>query len=153
MQEEHSLADLYAALAVSRSGYHGWTARAPGPRAQANAVLWQLIEPAYEESRQTYGSPRIQQWLERRGQKGSRHRVARLMRSHRLASQVKRRFRLALAALDMALKHRRPAEGLGHHSDRGVQYASAGHGWRAAQPESQKATATTTRPWKASGAA
>ena len=32
---------------------------------------------------------------------------------------------LPLAALDMALQHRRPAAGLVHHSDRGVQYASA----------------------------
>ncbi len=35
--------------------------------------------------------------------------------------------RLPLAALDMALTHRRPAAGLGHHSDRGVQYASAAY--------------------------
>ena len=42
---------------------------------------------------------------------------------------------LTLEALAMALTHRRPAEGLLHHSDRGVQYASdayrlalAGHG-------------------------
>jgi transposase InsO family protein len=32
---------------------------------------------------------------------------------------------LALAALQMALKHRRPSAGGLHHSDRGVQYASA----------------------------
>ena len=32
--------------------------------------------------------------------------------------------RLALAALDRALAARRPARGLIHHSDRGVQYAS-----------------------------
>lgn len=96
MQEEHSIADLCAALAVSRSGYHAWAARAPGPRAQANAVLWPLIQQAYEASRQTYGSPRIRQWLGRRGQKCSRHRVARLMRRHRMASQTKRRFRVAL---------------------------------------------------------
>lgn len=32
-----------------------------------------------------------------------------------------------LAALHMALKHRRPPRGLLHHSDRGVQYASAEH--------------------------
>jgi len=31
---------------------------------------------------------------------------------------------LPLAALDMALSHRRPPPGLLHHSDRGVQYAS-----------------------------
>ena len=194
MQEEHSLNDLCDALGVSRSGYHAWVARTPGPRAQADAVLWPLIEQAYEESRQTYGSPRIRQWLGRHGQKCSRHRVARLMRGHRMKSQTKRRFRVALtdsnhdlpiapnrlrdtkppaqrdavwvadityvdtaegwlyvagvldrhtrrcvgwamddtlatslplAALDMALQHRQPKTGLVHHSDRGVQYASA----------------------------
>ena len=34
---------------------------------------------------------------------------------------------LVLSALQMALRHRRPASGLIHHSDRGVQYASAEH--------------------------
>ena len=34
---------------------------------------------------------------------------------------------LPLAALEMALKHRQPAAGLVHHSDRGVQYASAAY--------------------------
>lgn len=33
----------------------------------------------------------------------------------------------ALAALRMALRHRRPPRGLLHHSDRGVQYACAEH--------------------------
>ncbi len=96
MQEEHSIAALCDALAVSRSGYHAWAARTPGLRAQANATLWPFIEQAYQESRQTYGSPRIRQWLGRRGQKCSRHRVARLMRGHRMASQTKRRFRVQL---------------------------------------------------------
>ena len=39
---------------------------------------------------------------------------------------------LPLAALDMALQHRRPAAGLVHHSDRGVQYASAAYRQRLA---------------------
>ncbi|MBI3850985.1 MAG: IS3 family transposase, partial [Verrucomicrobia bacterium] len=34
---------------------------------------------------------------------------------------------LVLAALQMALRHRQPARGLLHHSDRGVQYASGEH--------------------------
>jgi putative transposase len=34
---------------------------------------------------------------------------------------------LVAAALAMALVHRRPPEGLIHHSDRGVQYASAAY--------------------------
>jgi transposase InsO family protein len=39
---------------------------------------------------------------------------------------------LPLAALDMALKQRRPPSGLVHHSDRGVQYASAAYRQRLA---------------------
>jgi len=48
MQPEHSVADLCDALQVSRSGYHAWAAREPGPRAQANAQLWTLIEQAHQ---------------------------------------------------------------------------------------------------------
>lgn len=40
---------------------------------------------------------------------------------------------LPLAALEMALKQRRPTAGLVHHSDRGVQYASAAYRQRLAQ--------------------
>jgi putative transposase len=40
---------------------------------------------------------------------------------------------LPLAALDMALKQRRPTAGLVHHSDRGVQYASLAYRQRLAQ--------------------
>src|SRR5664279_436813 len=36
--------------------------------------------------------------------------------------------RLAVAALEMALERRRPAPGLVHHSDQGVQYASHEYG-------------------------
>jgi putative transposase len=38
--------------------------------------------------------------------------------------------RLALAALDMAVRERKPRPGLIHHSDRGVQYACADYGAR-----------------------
>jgi transposase InsO family protein len=57
---------------------------------------------------------------------------------------------LPLAALDMALTQRRPPAGLVHHSDRGVQYASAAYRQRLAQAgvvpsmSRKKATATTT---------
>jgi transposase InsO family protein len=39
---------------------------------------------------------------------------------------------LPLAALDMTLKQRRPPDGLVHHSDRGVPYASAAYRQRLA---------------------
>jgi len=203
MQTEYSIAELCGTLNVTRSGYHAWASRAPGVRAQANAALLPLITQAHRESRQTYGSPRILNWLHQRGQRCGRTRIARLMRVAGLSSRLRRRFRpvsltdsnhnlpvapnrlrelgppqqrdtiwvadityvetaegwlyvagvldrctrrcvgwamddtlattLPLAALDMALKQRRPTAGLVHHSDRGVQYASQAYRQRLAQ--------------------
>ena len=93
MQPEYSLEQLCATLAVTRSGYHAWASRAPGVRAQANAALLPLISQAHQASRQTYGSPRVQRWLQQHGQPCGRHRVARLMRVAGLHSHARRRFR------------------------------------------------------------
>lgn len=93
MRTEYSIADLCTALQVTRSGYHGWAAGPSGPRAQANAALLPLIYQAHQESRQTYGSPRVHHWLVQRGHPCGRHRIARLMRAACLRSQSRRRFR------------------------------------------------------------
>ncbi len=65
---------------------------------------------------------------------------------------------LTLSALAKAIGHRKPAPGLVHHSDRGSQYCALEygkllkkHGLVASMPG--RATATTTPPSKASGAA
>jgi putative transposase len=52
------------------------------------------IAAIHDESRQRYGSPRIQAELRDRGQPVSRKRVARLMRGHGLAPRRRRRFRV-----------------------------------------------------------
>lgn len=93
MTSEYPIADLCQALKVTRSGYHAWAARRPGPRAQANAALLPLIEQAHVESRHTYGSPRVHRWLVQRGHDCGRHRIARLMRQAQLRSLSRRRFR------------------------------------------------------------
>ena len=93
MQSEYPIEQLCATLAVTRSGYHAWAGRSPGPRARANATLLPLIAQAHRESRQTYGSPRVQRWLQQHGQPCGRHRIARLMRTACLRSQARRRFR------------------------------------------------------------
>ena len=51
------------------------------------------IKEAFEASRRTYGSPRFTVVLRRAGETCGRHRVARLMRAHRLRATQKRRFR------------------------------------------------------------
>ena len=59
MQAQHTLADLCAAFAVSRYGYHAWKTRPPSGRQRADATLSQSLCQAHAASRQTYGSPRL----------------------------------------------------------------------------------------------
>jgi transposase InsO family protein len=60
-------------------------------RAQENAALLVEIREIHEESRRTYGAPRIKGQLRRRGIRVSRHRVARLMACHGLVGVHGRR--------------------------------------------------------------
>jgi transposase InsO family protein len=203
MKSEHSIHELCAALGVSRSGYQAWAGRAPGARARSDADLLALLRQGHEESRRTYGRPRLLIWLSRRGQRCGHSRAWRLLRQAGLSQARRKKFRpmsltdsdhdlpiapnrllnqqeaaqanavwladityvntdegwlyvagvldrytrrcigwamgdtlatsLPLAALEMALTHRRPPPGLVHHSDRGVQYASRAYRQELAQ--------------------
>jgi putative transposase len=46
-------------LGVSRSGYYDWLARPPSAREEANTLLLKQITGIHEQSRGTYGWPRI----------------------------------------------------------------------------------------------
>ncbi len=67
-------------LQVSPSGHYAWRDRAPSQRAIDNAVLTERICAVPGESDATYGMPRVRAELIDQGVKGSRQRVARLMR-------------------------------------------------------------------------
>jgi putative transposase len=194
LAREFPVKALCLALQVRRSGYYRWRHRVPGQRQRSNDQLLHAIRQAHQESRATYGSPRITQQLKRQDIVCGRHRVARLMRLHGIRAKQKRPFRprtthsrhfesvapnrlkqlkaaarpdlawvadityvwtvagwvylaavmdlcsrkivgwsigqsletsLVKEALQQALAVRRPAAGLLHHSDRGVQYASS----------------------------
>jgi len=96
MKNDHPIRSMCEALEVSASGYYDWSSRQaqPGPRAQENAQLIQKIVQIHQDSRQTYGSPRIQKVLSRAGQAHGRHRIARLMRLQGLQGRAKGRFRV-----------------------------------------------------------
>jgi putative transposase len=66
-------------LEVSRSGYYAWRVRKPSARQQSDSVLVETIKELHQESRGTYGSPRIVDDLKERGFDVGRRRVARLM--------------------------------------------------------------------------
>jgi putative transposase len=67
-------------LGVSRSGYYAWRRRPPCARARADQGLSQRIREIHEQSRGTYGAPRIRAELRDAGLACSRKRVARLLR-------------------------------------------------------------------------
>jgi transposase InsO family protein len=194
LSAEFLIKDLCRALQVQRSGYYQWRTQKPGPRQQANEQLLHRIREIHQQSRATYGSPRITHQLKRDRIGCSRNRVARLMKLHGIRAKQKRPFRprttdgrhfepiapnrlkqlerpaqpdrawvadityvwtvagwvylaavmdlcsrkivgwsisrsletaLVKEALKQALVVRRPAPGLLHHSDRGIQYASS----------------------------
>jgi putative transposase len=96
MKHEHSIAALCRHLAVSPSGYYDWQQRRehPGPRAVADQKLAGQITAIFADSRQTYGSPRIQQELGKQGHHHGRKRIARLMRAQGLCGRQKVRYRV-----------------------------------------------------------
>ena len=74
-------------LEVSKSGYYAWMRRPISQRAKTNARLVGEIKKIHEESRKTYGSPRIHVVLQRRNILCGHNRVARLMRLNYIISQ------------------------------------------------------------------
>lgn len=82
-------------LKVSASGYYAWQKRQGQPSAPSDeAELVAQITRIFEESRGTYGSPRVTAALRQRGMVCSRKRVARLMRMHHLVAKHRRRRRV-----------------------------------------------------------
>ena len=81
LAEQYPVSALCAAYGVGRSGYYAWLARPPSARARADAQLTAQLCQAHDQSRRTYGSPRLVIVLRRQGWSLSRRRVQRLMRA------------------------------------------------------------------------
>jgi transposase InsO family protein len=88
---EYGVKRMCQALEVMRSGYYAWRSRPIGEREQANRELAERIQQEHEDSRQTYGSPRIHAVLQRKGVTCGRKRVARLMRMHGIVARKPRK--------------------------------------------------------------
>jgi len=96
MKNEHPILSLCLHLEVSPSGYYDWQKRrhCPGPRALEDQRLAGEIEQIHIQSRQTYGSPRIEQELRKKGRCHGRNRIARLMKQKSLCGRQKKRYRV-----------------------------------------------------------
>jgi putative transposase len=79
-------------LNVSRSGYYEWVSRLDSPRRQENELLLKQIRHVHEQSRGTYGSPRVHAELTLGlGLPVNLKRVARLMREAGIQGLYRRR--------------------------------------------------------------
>lgn len=81
-------------LEVSPSGYYAWKKRPESAHSREDRRLRKVIRSVFEESRQTYGSPRVHDELKDRNIRCSRKRVARLMKVEQLVPKKARRFRV-----------------------------------------------------------
>lgn len=81
-------------LEVSPSGFYAWRKRPESAHSRADRQLRKEIRSVFEESRETYGSPRIHDELRDRGIRCGRKRVARLMKAEQLKPKKARRFRI-----------------------------------------------------------
>ena len=81
-----------ALLAVSRSAYYQWSRHTPSTKERQDAELGERIAAIHQESRGTYGSPRVHRQLRREGIACGKKRVARLMAVRGLAGRFKRRW-------------------------------------------------------------
>jgi transposase InsO family protein len=79
-------------LEVSRSAFYEWHQHVPSARQLADEELGERIGEIYDESRGTYGWPRVHRALRHEGVHVGRVRVARIMRQKGLAGRCRRRW-------------------------------------------------------------
>jgi putative transposase len=81
-------------LQISKSGYYAWRTRPKSKRDHANEKLDHHIRTIYEQSKGTYGSPRITEALNNQNIDCSKNRVAKRMRKNNIKSKTKKRFKV-----------------------------------------------------------
>jgi putative transposase len=85
---------LCRVMQVTRAGFYAWKNALPSLREQEDARLSGLLKQAHEDSRNTYGAPRLHQALEKQGIRTSEKRVARLMKSASIKGKHWKRFKV-----------------------------------------------------------
>jgi transposase InsO family protein len=79
-------------LNVSRAGYYAWRDRPASARGRRRVELTERIRAAHDQSRGTYGSPRVTAELKATGVNVSENTVAKYMRAAELRVTLKRSF-------------------------------------------------------------
>ncbi|MFG2698019.1 IS3 family transposase [Kitasatospora sp. NPDC048407] len=90
-QAGHNVKRACELLKVSRTAFYARRTAVPGPRAIRDAELTEKITKVHEDSRGSYGAPRVHAALRKNSDRCGRRRVARLMRQAGLAGRHRRR--------------------------------------------------------------
>jgi len=100
LQGAYRIEDLCEAFEVSRSGYHRWRQAKQSERARKDAELCEDLKQLHEQSRRTYGRPRLTHALRQKGKHCSSKRVGRLMKSLGLKGVRRGRYRVQTTQSD-----------------------------------------------------
>ncbi len=90
-QAEYSIRTMCRVLEVSTSGFYAWRSREKSKRQNEDEKLQLEVKAIHEQSRGTYGVPRIHRALRTQGLHVGRKRVARLMKAAAVAGVSRRR--------------------------------------------------------------
>ncbi len=88
--DEFPIVRMCAVLEVSRGGFYTWRRRSKSARDEDNERLTIKIKEVHQQSRNTYGSPRVFEALAQDGETCSLNRVARLMKENGIKGKKKR---------------------------------------------------------------
>ena len=97
-EEQRNVSTTCELFEVSRSAYYVFAAHTPSFRELSDAELAKRIEEIHEDSRRTYGAPRVHAELKAEGIACGRKRVARIMRTKGLVGVSPRRYKTTTIA-------------------------------------------------------
>ena len=90
---QYEVQALCRVLEVSASGYYAWRKEPESSREKEKVKLITHIKAIHEESKKTYGSPRVHAELCSRGIECGENRVARLMREEGIQAKHKKKYK------------------------------------------------------------
>jgi putative transposase len=132
----HSVTKTCGLFEVSRSAYYQRSTGTPSDRARTDVELTGQITEVFNESKGTYGSPRVHHELSHRGVICGRRRVTRLMRLAGLEGRCKKRWRKttvadpeAEAARDLIQRQFGPCEEIDRRYVGDITYIATWEGW------------------------
>jgi putative transposase len=107
-QAAHTIRTMCRVLGVSASGYYAWQRRGTSARTRKDQQLLAQVRAFHQQSRGTYGAPRIHRDLRESGVRVGRKRVARLLKQAGLRGVSRRKWPVTTVRAE----HVRPAPDL-----------------------------------------